>query len=74
MTTYRYPEMPVAVQCALGRIFGMLARPSRPGDIVEYERCRAIVEDYAEAAGIRASATGIGVHRPGWNFGMVADE
>lgn len=33
---------------ALGRIFGMLQRPERPGDAEEYERCRAIVLDGAE--------------------------
>jgi len=27
---------------ALGRIFGMMQRPERDGDIAEYERCKAI--------------------------------
>ncbi len=31
------------VSLALGRIFALLLRPPRPGDIEEYERCRAIV-------------------------------
>jgi hypothetical protein len=33
------------VELALGRIFGMMSRPSQPGDVAEYERCRAIVLD-----------------------------
>lgn len=32
-----------AAALALGRIFRMGSRPSQPGDIAEYERCRAIV-------------------------------
>ena len=28
---------------ALGRIFRMGARPTQPGDITEYKRCRAII-------------------------------
>ena len=36
------------VNLALGRIFGMMQRPTAPGDIAEYERCRAIVLDIAE--------------------------
>jgi hypothetical protein len=35
----------VAVNLALGRIFGMMHRPHKPGDDIEYERCRAIVLD-----------------------------
>ena len=31
------------VSLALGRIFRMLSRPEQPGDIAEYERCRAII-------------------------------
>ncbi len=34
---------PTLVSLALGRIFRMGARPTQPGDIEEYERCRAIV-------------------------------
>jgi hypothetical protein len=32
-----------AAELALGRIFRMGARPSQPGDVEEYERCRAII-------------------------------
>lgn len=31
------------VELALGRIFRLLSRPEQPGDVAEYERCRAIV-------------------------------
>jgi hypothetical protein len=33
------------VALALGRIFRMGSRPTQPGDIEEYERCRAIILD-----------------------------
>ncbi len=31
------------VDLALGRIFRMGSRPTRPGDVEEYERCRSII-------------------------------
>lgn len=34
-----------AVELALGRIFRLLARPAQPGDVADYERCRALVLD-----------------------------
>jgi hypothetical protein len=37
-----------AVELALGRIFRMGSRPTRPGDVEEYERCRAIILDNTE--------------------------
>lgn len=37
-----------AVRLALGRIFGMMLRPSEAGDVEEYERCRAIVLDVTD--------------------------
>lgn len=37
-----------AVEMALGRIFGMMQRPFQPGDVEEYERCRALVMDAVE--------------------------
>lgn len=40
--------MPPEVQLALGRIFGMMQRPARPGDVAEYERCRALILDASE--------------------------
>jgi hypothetical protein len=39
---------PSAVSLALGRIFRMGARPTQPGDVEEYERCRAIILDECE--------------------------
>ncbi len=36
-------------QLALGRIFRMGARPTQPGDIAEYERCRALIMDLSAA-------------------------
>ena len=32
-----------SVAMALGRIFGMMQREARAGDVEEYERCRALV-------------------------------
>lgn len=37
--------MKPAVRLALGRIFRMGSRPTEPGDIEEYERCRRIILD-----------------------------
>lgn len=36
------------VRCAIGRIFMMGSRPTEPGDVEEYERCRAIILDNVE--------------------------
>jgi hypothetical protein len=36
------------VSLAIGRIFGMMQREYREGDIAEYERCRAIILDARE--------------------------
>lgn len=35
--------MSPAVQLALGRIFRLGSRQTQPGDVEEYERCRAII-------------------------------
>lgn len=37
-----------AAELALGRIFRMAARPTQPGDVEEYERCRRIILDAHE--------------------------
>lgn len=38
-----------ALAClAIGRIFRLASRPEQPGDVAEYERCRAIVLDAVE--------------------------
>lgn len=41
-------EQRAAVNCAFGRIFAMLSRPTEPGDVAEYERCRRVVLDIVE--------------------------
>jgi hypothetical protein len=33
------------VELAMGRIFGMLQRAEQPGDVAEYERCKALIID-----------------------------
>ena len=37
-----------AAQLAIGRILRMGARPTQPGDVEEYDRCRAIVMEATE--------------------------
>ena len=44
----RNPE----VELAIGRILRMASRPSQPGDIAEYDRCRAIIMDALEPPAI----------------------
>ena len=41
-------EREQAVNLALGRIFSLMSRPTQPGDVAEYERCRAIIMDLCE--------------------------
>lgn len=36
------------VQLAMGRIFGMMQRPSQDGDVAEYERCRSLILNLVE--------------------------
>ena len=36
------------VNLALGRIFRLLSRPTQPGDVADYERCRAVVLDLCD--------------------------
>jgi hypothetical protein len=55
------------VELALGRILRLAARPEQPGDVAEYERCRALILDELAPDGVTLS--GIGTHRHGWNFG-----
>lgn len=38
-----------AVALALGRIFRLGSRPTEPGDVEEYERCRALILELAPA-------------------------
>lgn len=39
------------VDLAIGRILRMGSRPTQPGDVEEYERCRAIIMEHAPPAG-----------------------
>ena len=32
-----------AVNLAIGRIFRLASRPAQPGDVADYERCRAVI-------------------------------
>ena len=36
-------EESLVVTLAIGRLFRILSRPHQPGDLEEYERCRAVV-------------------------------
>ena len=38
-------EEQTTVECALGRIFRVGSRPTQPGDVAEYNRCRQLVLD-----------------------------
>lgn len=40
------------IELALGRIFRMGARPTQPGDVEEYERCRRIILDEVDDPGV----------------------
>lgn len=42
------------IELALGRIFRLGSRPTQPGDVEEYERCRALIFE-AAAAGLPAA-------------------
>jgi hypothetical protein len=46
-TEARDAQKAALVQLALGRIFALGSRPTQPGDVAEYERCRAIVMENA---------------------------
>lgn len=42
------PEVRAAALLAVGRILRLASRPSRPGDVEEYERCRAVIMDASD--------------------------
>lgn len=65
MKTDTATETAALVHLALGRIFHILSRPLRQGDIQEYGRCRKIVMDASEDQETACSVTPL----PGWNFG-----
>ena len=54
------------VNLAFGRIFRLMSRPNRPGDMEEYERCRALILD---AIGEPTPERAMDRPLPGWNFG-----
>lgn len=45
-------QTPVEVQMAIGRVLRMMQRPTEPGDIEMYYKCRNIVMDYAQESGM----------------------
>ncbi len=56
-----------AVDCALGRIFSMMYRPERNGDIQEYYRCRDLVISLLDVD--TSTVHGMNMPMPGWSFG-----
>jgi hypothetical protein len=46
-----------SVELALGRIFRLASRPTKPGDVEEYERCRAIIMDAIAPDGVTPDYT-----------------
>lgn len=54
-----------AVDMAIGRLFRMASRPSRPGDAEEYARIRSV----AMGALPLGQEPDMGRPLPGWNFG-----
>lgn len=49
------------IELALGRILRLAATPAQPGDVEEYERCRALIMDELAPVG-----TVITDHRPNY--------
>lgn len=41
-------ERDLAIKMALGRMFSIMVRPFEPGDVEQYENCRAVVLDCLE--------------------------
>lgn len=44
-------ERDLAVRLALGRIFRLGSRPTQPGDVEDYETCRALILDALDPEG-----------------------
>jgi hypothetical protein len=42
------PQDQKTVDMAMGRIFGMMTRPTQDGDLQEYQRCRNLILDLTE--------------------------
>jgi hypothetical protein len=64
-------EAKTQFELAFGRILRMGARPPQPDDLKEYYRCRDICMEAAEVLNLNAQPSSIGVHRPGWNRGVL---
>jgi hypothetical protein len=41
-------ERAKAIELAIGRILRIAQRPTQPGDVEEYERCRALILDLSD--------------------------
>lgn len=41
--TVEFKAAAVEINLAIGRIFRMMSRPGQPGDVADYERCRALI-------------------------------
>lgn len=64
--------MTPAAQLALGRIFRLLSRPERPGDVELYEAARRVALHEADAAGMGRFASDRPQIAPaGWNHGRI---
>jgi hypothetical protein len=55
------PEMPLEVKLAIGRLFRMMSRPSQPGDVDMFYKCRSIILNAAEAGGVSVDD-----YQPNW--------
>ncbi len=42
------------ISLAIGRLFRLGSRPTQPGDIADYQRCRAVILDASETPEDRA--------------------
>lgn len=47
-TSEEISAAPIEVRLALGRIFRLMSRPAQPGDLRQYEACRALILDASE--------------------------
>lgn len=61
-----------AVECALGRIFKLGSRPTQPGDVEEYERCRGVILDITDPPSGRVECVASILARHRVRFGDTA--
>lgn len=57
---------------ALGRLFRIMSRPFKEGDIETFEDCRRAIMEAGEVLEIDSRTASIGSNRPGWNFGNTS--